>query len=310
MIFEKSLSELLSQAWQIREEYFGNTVELRMARNYLSQRRCTANCKFCGWSSIARTDCAKRQGLIVEDEGTTDIASCMASAKLAEQFGANFELVCNIERLDDIEALAELTEAIRAASGIVPVGIQPGIIRPANKAYLSALKSAGSSWYCNDLETAPSYFPGVCTSHTIQEKLDSLRMAKELGLPIWSGFCMGMGETRGQRIEAVETLRVMDVEGVILNFFYDFEGIPLHGKVEMISPEEILKTIAVVRIMLPTKPIIIGGGRSTRLGSQQYRIYEAGATGIYLGTFLNHPRPSVEKDLKIISELGLKIVRS
>jgi biotin synthase len=309
MIFERSLSQLLSVSQRLRKKFFGNEIELRVAHNYLLPHRCPADCRFCSWSVNTKLDYAEANGLVIAEEDEPGIAPCSHSVEMAMQFGAGLEFVSNVERLQSKKLLRELAKIIRSSSKIVRIGLQPGIIGPADKSFLAELKEAGLSWYCNDLETSPSYFPQVCTTHSMREKVESLRMAKEIGIPVWSGFCMGMGETEQQRVEAIETLGEINVEGVILNFFYDFPGIPLHGKVRLLTPEEILKTIAVVRIMLPEKPIIIGGGRSVNLGDQSPRIYEAGATGIYLGVFLNHLRPSVERDIQVISELGLKVAR-
>ena len=145
MLFERNLLDLLSQARKIREQYFENTVELRIAHNYLTVRRCTADCGFCSWSRVAKLDYAKEQKLIVGDEGGIDISSCMASAELANRFSASMELISNIERLEDEYLLKELLRVIEVASKITSVGVQTGLISPMNKEYLLRLKQAGLS---------------------------------------------------------------------------------------------------------------------------------------------------------------------
>ncbi len=305
MIFYRSLTSLLAEANLIRRLNFGNQVFLRIAHNYLPNQRCPADCSFCAWSCQAQLTEALRKQFINGYEKNVDFEACLQTAKEADKIGAHMEMVFNLEHMHS-NLTANLIDVVQSVSQSVKIGIQPGLIADGGK-YLAELTEAGLAWYCNDLETAPSYFPQICTTHTMRDKIESLQIAKKQGLAIWSGFCLGMGETQQQRLEAIETLKELDVQGVILNFFYDIPGIGLHGKIKSMTAEEILATIAIIRIMLPTKPIIVGGGRSTNLGEQKDRIYLAGATGIYLGRFLNHPTPQAEEDLQIIKEQGLEI---
>lgn len=305
MIFYRSLPSLLTEANLIRRLNFGKQVFLRIAHNYLPNQRCPADCQFCAWSCQAQLTEALRKQFINGYEKNVDFDACLATAQLAHELGAHMEMVFNLEHMHP-NLTANLVEVVRSASQQIKIGVQPGLIADNGK-YLAKLKESGVAWYCNDLETALSYFPQICTTHTMKDKIESLQIAKKLGLPIWSGFCLGMGETQQQRLEAIDTLKELDVQGVILNFFYDIPGIGLHGKIKPMTAEEILATIAVIRILLPTKPIIIGGGRSTNLGEQKHRIYLAGATGIYLGRFLNHPTPQAEEDLQIIKDQGFEI---
>lgn len=307
MIFDYTLSELITEAKKIRFANFGNKVELRLAHNYLTRKKCTSDCAFCTWSKDAKLDYAEENGLLIEGNSGINKNSFSASAKIAVSLGAGMELTSNIERFEDGDLLFKICEIIGELSKKTRIGIQPGIIRRRDRRYFALLKKAGTSWFCNDMETAPSHFKKICTTHLLNEKIDSLEMARKEGLKIWSGFCIGIGETFEQRIEVIETLRKINTDGVILSFFYDVPGIPLHGKVAKLGCDEALKTIAILRILLPETPIIVGGGRWHVFGEKQALIYEAGATGIYLGVFLNHPRPSIERDMAIIKNLNLQV---
>lgn len=309
MIFDYSLSDLIAEAKKIRVANFGNKVELRLAHNYLTRKKCTSDCAFCTWSKDAKLDYAEEKGLLIDGNSGINRDSCFISSQIAVSLGAGMELTSNIERLEDENLLFKICEIIGELSKKTNIGIQPGIIRRCDKRYFALLKKAGTSWFCNDIETAPSHFQKICTTHSLNEKIESLEMAKEEGLKIWSGFCIGIGETFEQRIEAIQSLRKINTDGVVLSFFYDVPGIPLNGKVAKLGSEEALKTIAILRILMPKTPIIIGGGRQYVFGDKQALIYEAGATGIYLGVFLNHLRPSVERDLAIIKSLNLQILR-
>lgn len=307
MIFDQKLISLINGAKKLRYRHFGKTVELRVAHNYLRKGKCTADCAFCTWSGKAKLNHAKRNGFVISGNGGMDTESCLRSARVALSYGATLELILNIERINNINSLNSLCESVKKCSKKVKTGVQPGIISGRDDVYFKLLKNAGAAWYCNDLETAPSYFSEICSTHTIEEKINSLKVAKDNGMKTWSGFCMGIGESLKQRLEALETLKEIGADGIILNFFYDAPGTLLHNKIHKLSAEEALKTIAVARIVLEDKPIIIGGGRSYVLGNKQRMIYDAGATGIYLGMFLNHPRASVGRDLKVIKQAGFEI---
>lgn len=307
MIFDQKLISLINGAKKLRYRHFGKTVELRVAHNYLRKGKCTADCAFCAWSGKAKLGHANRNGFVIRGNENMDTGSCLRSASIALSHGATLELILNIERINNISSLNSLCEDVKKCSKKVKTGVQPGIISECDDGYFKLLKDAGAAWYCNDLETAPSYFPEICGTHTIEEKINSLKMAKDNGMKIWSGFCVGIGESLEQRLEALETLKKIGVNGIIINFFHDIPGILLYNKIPKLSAEEALKTIATARIVLKDKPIIIGGGRNYVLGDKQRMIYDAGATGIYLGMFLNHPRPSVGRDLRAIKQAGFEI---
>jgi biotin synthase len=167
------------------------------------------------------------------------------------------------------------------------------------------LRGYGLENYHHNLETAESHFDKVCSTHTYQENIDTIRVARDAGLRVCSGGILGMGESNEQRIELAMTLRDLGVESVPLNFLNPQPGTPF-GHLAPMQPMEILKCIAVFRFMLPRAEIRIAGGR-TFLGDMQSMIFMAGASGVMIGDYLTTKGRKVEDDLRMIDALKLKI---
>ena len=164
------------------------------------------------------------------------------------------------------------------------------------------LKAMGMENYHHNLETAESYFHKVCTTHSWQENIDTVRHAMEAGLRVCSGGILGMGESLDQRIELAMALRELGVESVPINFLSPQDGTPF-GDLEPMSPREILKNIAVFRYLLPRAEIRIAGGRQF-LRDLQAMIFMAGASGVMIGNYLTTQGRRVEDDLQMLRDLG------
>jgi biotin synthase len=167
------------------------------------------------------------------------------------------------------------------------------------------LKGMGLENYHHNLESAESFFHNVCTSHTYQENIDTIRNARDAGLRVCAGGILGMGESLDQRIELAVQLRDLGVESVPLNFLSPQQGTPMADR-EPLSAFEILQSIAVFRYLLPRAEIRIAGGRQF-LGDMQSMIFMAGASGVMIGDYLTTSGRSVDDDLKMFDDLKLRV---
>jgi len=167
------------------------------------------------------------------------------------------------------------------------------------------LKAMGLENYHHNLETAASFFDHICTTHTYQENIDTIRHAVDAGLRVCAGGILGMGESHAQRIELAMTLRELGVDSVPLNFLNPVAGTPM-GEREPMKALDILHNIAVYRYMLPRAEIRIAGGRQF-LGDMQAMIFMAGASGVMIGDYLTTKGRQVEDDLAMIKDLNLQI---
>lgn len=169
------------------------------------------------------------------------------------------------------------------------------------------LREAGLRRYHHNLETAESRFPLVCSSHTYQERLDTIRAAKQAGLEVCAGGILGLGESPRQRVELALALRELDVDSVPLNFLNPVRGTPVE-QYPLMEPLEMLATIALFRFVLPGKDIRVCGGRESGLRTLQPLMYLAGANGTMTGNYLTTSGRNPEIDRREIEDLALAVL--
>ncbi|MBM3823442.1 MAG: biotin synthase BioB, partial [Verrucomicrobia bacterium] len=177
-----------------------------------------------------------------------------------------------------------------------------GLIKSANVA--NRLKAAGLECYGHNLESSRRFFPEQCSTHTYDERLETLRLLKQAGIKICSGGILGMGETREDRVDLALALREAGAHVVPINILNRIPGTPF-ADLPPLEPMEILKTIAVFRFLLPRQEIMIAGGRTVNLRDMQSMVFMAGASALMVGNYLTTLNQSVEKDLKMLQDLGL-----
>jgi biotin synthase len=167
------------------------------------------------------------------------------------------------------------------------------------------LAQAGVRRYHHNLETSRGFFPQLVSTHSYDDRLATLRIARQAGLEICSGGLLGMGESWEDRIDLALTLRdEVSPQSVPLNFLHPIEGTPL-GERDLMQPLEALRCIAIFRLAMPTTDIRIAGGRAVTLRSLQSWIFRAGATGLMVGNYLTTPGADAGADRRMIEDLGL-----
>jgi len=289
--------DLISSANRVRIHYYGDRINLCSIVNAKSGA-CSENCSFCAQSSLHGTDVATYPLL--------DSKSLLSSAKEAAGNNAEaFGLVAawwGLREGPDLEAMLERIRAL-AAAGHTRTDASLGIIDTQEIAY--KLKEAGLEYYNHNLETARSYFSKICTTHTYEDRLRTIEYCKKAGMGICSGGIFGMGESLDQRVELAVALQGLDVDVVPLNFLHAIQDTPLEEQ-PALRPMEILKIIAVFRLMLPSKDIMTAGGREVHLRDLQSWMFTAGASHTLVGNYLTTSGRKAEDDLKMIEDLDLK----
>ena len=167
------------------------------------------------------------------------------------------------------------------------------------------LKELGVVRYNHNLETSESKFHEICTTHTYQDRINTLHIAREAGLELCTGGIIGMGETRNQREELVQAIGRLDPEEVTVNLLVPFPGTPLELQTPL-NLEEILRVFAVLRFLLPKSIIKISGGREVNLKDDGKELLLSGANGIISAGYLTLGGNSMEKDVKMIEEIDLE----
>ena len=289
---------LICHATVLRNHFKGTGIELCSIVNAKSGH-CTEDCIFCAQSARYPTE-IKTHPLLKADE-------VLSKAKEAESSGAaRFGIVTSgrgILSRRERESLCESIQRIRAETSLIPCA-SLGILSDED---VRCLGDAGLTRYHHNLETAEGYFPLVCTSHSYQERVKTIRAATKAGMEVCAGGIFGLGETPQQRVELACALRELDVESVPLNFLNPVRGTPAGGYT-LVPPLEILKIIALFRFVLPAQDIRVCGGREAGLRTLQPLMYLAGANATMAGSYLTTGGRNPDVDLQEIRDLALEVL--
>jgi biotin synthase len=213
-------------------------------------------------------------------------------------------LVAAWKGLREGPVLDEVCDRIRemAADGKVRPDASLGLIDSQQVA--DRLKDAGLACYGHNLESSRRFFPEHCTTHTFEDRLQTIKYLKNAGIKICSGGIIGMGETREDRCDMAMQLREIGASVVPVNFLNPIEGTP-YEKMKPLAPMEILKTIACFRFILPQQEIMVAGGRTVNLRDLQSMVFMAGASALMVGNYLTTLNQPAEQDLQMLKDLGL-----
>ncbi|MFH1738871.1 MAG: biotin synthase BioB [bacterium] len=294
---QEHLLLLLHSANRLRSHFRGDAVTCCSIVNAKSGS-CPEDCAFCSQSAHHNTDISVYPLL--------DTGQILKAADQASQDGATgFGVVISgpgIQDEDELHRVGGMLEAIARETGLEAHGSLGAL----DETQLKYLKSRGLVCFNHNLETAESFFGEIVTTHTYQDRVETVRAAKQTGVRVCCGGIFGIGETPAQRIELAMALRDLDVDVIPLNFLHPIPGTPL-DHIPPLSPQEILSIIALFRFVLPEKEIKVAGGREKNLRDLQSMIFFAGADGMIIGNYLTTPGRNPEADLAMLKDLGLSI---
>lgn len=289
---------LYKAAHQITQHFMGDKFDTCSIINAKSGN-CSENCQWCAQSGHYPTEVTLYPLLPATE--------CIRHAVHNRRQGiGRFALVTSGKRLSDAEIrmLSQNVREIKQASDIKCCA-SLGLL---NREQLKELRASGvENYHCN-IETAPSYFPTLCTTHTIEQKLDTLRLAREEGFRICSGGIIGMGETMEQRIEMALLLQKEQVRSIPLNLLQPIPGTPLAGTPRL-SDEEVLTTIALFRFINPDAYLRFSGGRSLLSPETQRKALYTGINAAIIGDLLTTIGSRVEEDKALFIEAGYSLTR-
>ena len=293
---QADITDLMSAANRLREHFKGNKIHLCSIVN-AKAGGCSENCKFCSQSAAYTTE-SPRYGFI-------DPEPVSEASKEAEQNNVTaVGLVAAWKGLREGPVLDEVCDRIRemASDGKVRPDASLGLIDSQQVA--DRLKEAGLACYGHNLESSRRFFPEHCTTHTFEDRLQTIKYLKNAGIKICSGGIIGMGETREDRCDMAMQLREIGASVVPVNFLNPIEGTP-YEKMKPLAPMEILKTIACFRFILPQQEIMVAGGRTVNLRDLQSMVFMAGASALMVGNYLTTLNQPAEQDLQMLKDLGL-----
>ncbi len=288
-LLNSSLDDLMLQASEVRRKYCDSQVKPCSIINAKSGL-CSEDCKFCAQSAISKAS--------IDVYPLKSQSEIVAAARFASQSGAlNFGIVTSGNKLTTQEL-----DTIAAAAAQIKEELNIGIcgsLGALDKAAMRLLKQAGVSRYHHNIETSRRFYSHIVSTHSFAQRLRTIEYAREVGLEVCSGGIIGLGETMQDRFEMACLLKQLDVDSVPLNILVAIRGTALE-KTTPLTPEEVLRTICIFRIVLQDRELKIAAGREKILQDQQLDAFVAGATGMIIGGYLTIKGDALERDRQLI----------
>ncbi len=291
-LLKMPLKQLISTANQTRARHLGDKLELCSIINAKSGL-CGEDCKFCAQSA--------KHGCGVPAYPLKDADTIVQAALEAQAIGAKmFGIVTSGNKLtdQDVKTIAAAIVQIKEQTLLSVCGSLGAL----EKEQLKLLSEAGLSRYHHNIETSRRFYPKIVSTHSFDDRIATITAAKEFGFELCSGGIIGMGETWHDRIDMAVTLKELGVDSVPINILVPIKGTPLES-IEPISAQDVIKTLAIFRIILKDKTIKIAAGREAILKDSQLKGFLAGANGMIIGGYLTLKGNELQADYKLIDRI-------
>ncbi len=294
---------LVAAANEIREKMVGNHVEACALSN-IKSGNCSEDCKFCSQSGHYRTESPVYPQISVDE--------IMRQAKAAEEMGASeFCLVSSGWGATNEKEFEVVLEAVRRISTETKMlaDCSLGFFTPEQA---KKLKEAGLYRNNHNLEASKGYFEHVCSTHTHEQRASHVQMVQHYGIHPCSGGILGMGESPKDRIDLAFELKALKADCVPINILNPRPGTPIAeslpaGNRQALEPMEIIKYIALYRMILPKSTIKVSGGREVNLRDLQSLSLLAGANGLIIGNYLTTMGRNPKQDIQMLKDLGFTV---
>lgn len=292
---DEDLLEIMHSAYQIRKNYYGNKVKLNMIINAKSGL-CPEDCGYCSQSIDAETPVPKYT-LLDKDQ-------ILAGAQEAIKRKAGTYCIVASGRQPspkEVDAVVEAVKEIRDTTDL-KICCCLGFL---NEDSATKLAGAGVHRYNHNLNTSKENYENITTTHTYDDRVDTVEKVKTAGMSPCSGMIMGMGESDQELVDIAFSLRALDADSIPVNFLNAIDGTKLEG-FDHLNPRKCLRTVAMVRFVNPTKEIRLSGGREINLRSMQAMGLYA-ANSIFVGDYLTTAGQEPTSDWDMIKDLGFEI---
>jgi biotin synthase len=299
-LFAMPFNDLLFRAQQVHREHFDPNAVQRSTLLSIKTGGCSEDCGYC--SQSARYDTGlEREKLMPIDEVLENARA--AKAKGASRFcmGAAWRG----PKDKDLEPVLEMVREVKALG--LETCVTLGML---NDGQAERLKDAGLDYYNHNIDTSPEFYGQVITTHTLQDRLDTIGRVRGAGINVCSGGIIGLGEGRKSRAALIAQLANMDPQpdSVPINNLVRIEGTPLADN-EEVDPIEFVRTIAAARITMPKAYVRLSAGRQQMSDEMQALCFLAGANSMFYGDrLLTTDNPEADRDETLFAKLGLKSV--
>ena len=284
---------------ELSSQYMSKNIEFCSLVNARSGK-CSQNCKYCAQSSHYRTD--------IETYPLIDKEDVLKAAKEAKEYGVNhFAIVTSGKdpEEENFDKIIELIQEINKVDGISSCA-SIGIL---NEEDAKKLADAGLKRFHHNINTSQSYYPEVCTTHTWEDRVNTCKLVKKYGMELCCGVILGMGETVEQRIEMAMELAEIQPDSIPINILMPIPQTPFENYGDKIDEENILRTLAVLKIANPNSVLRFCGGRLRLSEKNQELALKTCVEGILTGNYLTTTGKSPQEDLKTVEKLGKTLLK-
>ncbi|MDP2719835.1 MAG: biotin synthase BioB [Dehalococcoidia bacterium] len=293
----EQLLDLLAAAYMVRKAHFDNRVLLHMILNAKSGL-CTEDCSYCSQSAVSSA--------AIDSYPVLDEESMVEGAVKAKEARAIRYCIVASGQAPGSKELDRFCRAVTRIKSAVDISICTSLgFLDASAA--RALKEAGVDRYNHNLNTSRRYYGDICTTHSYQERLETLRNARDAGLELCCGALFGMGETEDDITDLCFSLRELNPASIPVNFFHPVPGTPLE-EVRYLTPLKCLAILCLVRFINPATEIRVAGGREHHLRMlQPLSLYPANS--LFVSGYLTTPGQSPQEAWQMVSDMGFEVVQ-
>jgi biotin synthase len=292
---DEELLELIGAAYRLRHFYFGNRVDLNFLINAKSGL-CSEDCGYCSQSRVSKAE-IPRYNLITAEQ-------LLDGARLAAERKAKTYCTVISGRAptdSELDTLTQVVPQIKKEYGL-KICFSVGLL---SLEQAQRLKACGVDRINHNLNTGPRFYQKICTTHSYDDRLNTLRTVRQAGLEICSGGIVGMGESEADVVDLALQLGELQADAVPVNFLEPIDGTPLEG-IRRLNPRYCLKVLVLFRLANPRCELRIAGGREMHLGPlQPFGLYVANS--IFVGDYLTTKGQPAAEDYRMIEALGFEI---
>jgi biotin synthase len=286
---------LLSATFRVREQFCGKRVHLHMLMNAKSGL-CPEDCHYCSQSRISTAD--------IERYPMVSIQKLLEGARAAKEAHCRRYCIVISTRGANNREITFLTKAVRRIKEEVDIAIccSLGLI---SEEKAQALYEAGVEQFNHNLNTSERYYPQICTTHTYQDRVDTLHAARSAGLKLCTGAIFGQGEHEEDIVDVALALRELEPQSIPVNFLLPIEGTPFADQ-QYIQPYDCLRILCLMRLLNPKQEIRVSAGREVHLRSLQPLALYA-ANSVFVSGYLTTPGQDYQETWQMIKDLGFEI---
>lgn len=292
---EGELDALLEATFEVRRRFHGMRVKLCMLLNAQSGL-CSEDCRYCSQSSVSKAE--------IERYPLRGLDALVDGARRAAQSGARRYCMVTSGRTPSEKYIERFCQAAREikARYALELCCSPGLL---DESQARRLKDAGIDFVNHNLNTSERFHPRICTTHTYQDRVNTLRAVAAAGLKSCSGGIVGMGESDEDIADLAGAVRALEIDSIPVNFLHPVPGTPLEG-VHYLTPEKCLKVLCLFRLLNPMKEIRAAGGREFHLGERQYLALKA-VNSIFIDGYLTTPGMDALDAVRMIESHGYEV---